>query len=361
MNAFSESLAARLLHDRRDQPFLILIAKLSFLIVPLAGYLYTLENIPSWLEILYLILIIPVYLGPFVLMLHNSGHRPFLKKEGRLIQPWVDWVLSPLFGQTPFTYRAHHLGMHHVEENLWDDLSSTLPYRRDCATDFAKYAIRFGIFGVPTLIAYLWKKKRMKLFKSALLGEASYFLVVGLLAYANPEATLIVFLIPLVLARFLMIAGNWAQHAFVDPAAPENPYRSSITCIETYYNQRCYNDGYHIGHHLKSSRHWSEMPAEFAENRATYAAEGAIIFTGLDYFAIWVCLMLRRFHFLSGHVVQLGDRPLKRSELIDLLRARTRPVPQTPETDSPTTPGLRRSKLPGFGNKKARLESNRAS
>jgi len=78
-------------------------------------------------------------------------------------------------------------------------------------------------------------------------------------------------------SRFGMMAGNFAQHAFVDAAQPENPYRNSLTCINSTYNRRCFNDGYHIGHHVKATRHWTEMPADFIANRERYAQEDAIV------------------------------------------------------------------------------------
>ena len=68
------------------------------------------------------------------------------------------------------------------------------------------------------------------------------------LLLANARAVLVVFVVPFVRSRFLMMAGSLGPHAFVDRAAPENCYRNSISCINTGYNARCFNDGYHIGH-----------------------------------------------------------------------------------------------------------------
>jgi len=132
-----------------------------------------------------------------------------------------------------------------------------------------------------------------------------------------------VLVLPFVITRFAMMAGNWAQHAFIDAAAPGNCYRNSITCINSSYNRRCFNDGYHIGHHLKSTRHWTEMPVEFAGNVETYAAERAIVFEGLDFFGVWLLLMLRRYDSLARRMVALGDASPSLEERIALLRSRT--------------------------------------
>ncbi|HSY24130.1 MAG TPA: fatty acid desaturase, partial [Polyangiaceae bacterium] len=120
-----------------------------------------------------------------------------------------------------------------------------------------------------------------------------------------------------------MMAGNWAQHAFVDEASPENNYRNSITCINCTYNRRCFNDGYHIGHHLKSTRHWAEMPEEFSRNLPKYADERAIVFEGVDFFGVWMLLMVRRYDLLAKRFVALGASRPADSEIIALLRSRT--------------------------------------
>jgi fatty acid desaturase len=141
--------------------------------------------------------------------------------------------------------------------------------------------------------------------------------------WLNPWATLTVFVIPFVLIRFLMMAGNWAQHAFVDASAPENPYKNSLTCINSRYNRRAYNDGYHAGHHVKANRHWTEMPDDFRDNLARYRDEDAIVFSGLDYFQIWALLMAKRYKTLARHFVDLRDSKRSEDEVVALLRERT--------------------------------------
>ena len=103
-----------------------------------------------------------------------------------------------------------------------------------------------------------------------IIGESSFYLMCAAGLYLRPMATLVVFVVPFVTIRFLMMAGNWGQHAFVDRDEPDNDFKSSITCINSRYNRRCYNDGYHIIHHIKPTMHFAEMDVEFEENRALY-------------------------------------------------------------------------------------------
>ena len=313
--------ASGLIRDQRDLPFLSLMAQATLVLLPFAAALYVAFR--WWAAALYLAINFFVFLDRFILMLHNTSHRELFRPRYRLLNSYIPWVLGPFFGESPGTYYAHHLGMHHPENNLHDDLSSTMPFRRDRIDHFLGYFFRFFFVGLIECSIYLWRRGRRLLFRQMLVGEFVFLATVALLFAWNWRATLAVFVIPFVSVRFLMMAGNWGQHAFIDPARPESPYANSITCINSRYNRRCFNDGYHIGHHLKANRHWTEMPGDFHDNLATYASEGAIVFEGIDFFVVWLNLMLRRYRFLARRYVNLDGRARSHDEIIDLLRART--------------------------------------
>jgi hypothetical protein len=38
-----------------------------------------------------------------------------------------------------------------------------------------------------------------------------------------------------------MMSGNWAQHAFIHPDRPSDDYVTSLTCIDTPYNELAFN------------------------------------------------------------------------------------------------------------------------
>jgi fatty acid desaturase len=263
------------------------------------------------------------FLGPFILMLHNTSHGRLFKRRFRWMNSYIPWVLGPFFGETPETYFAHHVGMHHPMNNLADDLSSTMPYRRDSLRGFLVYFGRFFTIGLFELVAHFAKKRRFALLRRTLIGELTFYAVAAALFVLDWRAALVVVAVPFVFTRFMMMAGNWGQHAFIDQASPENSYRNSITCINSAYNRRCFNDGYHIGHHLKQTRHWTDMPVEFAANRATYASEGAIVFSGLDFFAVWFLLMAKRYDVLAKRVVDLDGSARTLDEIEAMLRSRT--------------------------------------
>ncbi len=322
----------RLIRDPRDWPFIRLSLLMSAVVLPLAGALFVPGVFRWWMAPLYWALLFGVFVGPYILMLHCISHRPLFRQEVRWLHYYIVWVLGPFMGETPETYAAHHIGMHHPENNLEGDLSSTMAYQRDSFRHWLVYWARFFFLAIFELSGYLLGKKRRKKFRRMLLGELSFYAVVALLAiFVSWPATFTVFVVPFVGVRILMMCGNWGQHAFIDPADPGNCYTNSITCVNVSYNRKCFNDGYHIVHHIKPAMHWTLMPGELIKNWTRYRDERAIIFEGIDFFQVWVFLMLRRYDWLAARMITLDEEPWSTEDKIALMRSRLRPIHRTPE------------------------------
>src|SRR5262245_31443756 len=90
---------------------------------------FYLAGVSLWFAPLYWAAVVGLVLDRFTLMLHCTSHRALFKPRYKLLNEIIPWVLCPFFGQSPNTYFAHHLGMHHAEENLPDDLSSTMRFQ----------------------------------------------------------------------------------------------------------------------------------------------------------------------------------------------------------------------------------------
>lgn len=292
--------------------------------IPAAVYLFIPGNLNWWLVLIYYAFNFGLLGGTFILMLHLTSHRPLFKKEYKRLNNVIPWVIGPFFGETPESYFAHHLGMHHAEDNMPEDLSSTMKYQRDSFRDFMKYYFNFISLGIYDLAAYLKRKKRLKIRKDFLTGEISFWIIAAVLMFFNFKASLFVFVIPVFIVRFLMMAGNWGQHAFIDRLRPKNNYNNSINCINVRYNHTCFNDGYHIVHHLKPAMHWLELPGEFQKNIDTYSHENAIIFEGIDFFMVWFYLMTKRYDILADKMVIVNPAITTKEEAMALLKERTR-------------------------------------
>lgn len=74
-------------------------------------------------------------------MLHYCEHRRLFKDPYHYMgKHMLNFFMCPFFGIPPGFYRLHHVYMHHVENNFFEeDLSSTEPYQRDSFLNYLHY------------------------------------------------------------------------------------------------------------------------------------------------------------------------------------------------------------------------------
>ena len=142
------------IHDKRDLPFVHLLTIVHLTILPVAILLFT-PVFGNWwwpVAIVYFYFSQFYFKGSFGLMLHCLCHRKFFKKD-KLMSRYLFWCICPLFGHLGDSYHVHHMGMHHVENNMPEDASCTMGYNRDSFSDFISYWLRFMFLGFMTLFS----------------------------------------------------------------------------------------------------------------------------------------------------------------------------------------------------------------
>jgi len=288
--------------------------------------LYYTHLLPAWTALFWLPWMMVRYQGRFTLMLHATSHRPPFKREHAWMNGLLPWGLGPLFGHSPNSFFVHHIGMHHPENNLQDDLSSTMAYRRDKFSHWLHYWARFFFVGYIHLFRYLRHRGRTRFARQFVVGELSWLAFLVVMMWLDPVATSVVFLGPFLLIRFFMMTGNWSQHAFVDVDDGGNAYRNSTCLVNVRYNHICYNDGYHIVHHLKPALHYTEMATWFWDRIDEFGAQDAIVFDGLgNNQTVWWCLMIQDWDRLANHLMDLPGAPARtHEEKIAFLQDRVR-------------------------------------
>lgn len=318
----------KVMNDKRDLPFIHLLTLIHVTVVPLAILLFT-NVLTGW--IWWLVAAVYFYIaqfyfkGRFGLMFHCLCHRKTFKPAYQSkFHLYITWILCPLFGHAPEGYFSHHMGMHHVENNNEEDTSSTMHYQRDSVVDFIKYFLNFIFLGVINTIQYLFNRKRKKLYTRLTVGEYVYMVFCIAMCFVNFKATMVVFVVPLLFARLVMMLGNWTQHSFIDAQDPDNLYTNSINCINTVYNHTCWNDGYHIIHHIRPGLHYTEMPAEFLKRKDEFANKKAIVFDGIHYLHIFIYLMTKQYHKLADNLVNINGMFDTREQAIAVMRERTK-------------------------------------
>lgn len=123
-----------------------------------------------------------------------------------------------------------------------------------------------------------------------------------------------------------MMLGNWAQHAFVNP---ENLEDNTINCINTKYNQMCWNDGYHAVHHVRPALHYTEIPVEFMKNKDEFAKQKILVFDGIHYLHVFLWLMTKNYDKLADNLVNVNNMFSSKEEAIAVMKERTRPIQRT--------------------------------
>jgi len=305
--------AERVLVDpRRDTLVLRHILVWSLVYVPSAVFcVLNLDSLPTALS--YTLAFVHLFLwftamDTYVLGLHVISHRKTFKKMEAELKFWYVWVLGPIFGETPETYYAHHIGMHHSYNNGVKDLSSTAVYRRDSKVQWLRYLFRFlfchGEF------YFLMQQRNPKMLLRFFGGElcwlsAVLFCVFGL---GKPFGTFIALITPVLVMRVGMMAGNWGQHAFLNPAEPFTNFGHSINIVGSSYNKRCFNDGYHIMHHLYPQAHYTELPLLYAKDFDKLKEHDCIVFKHphWDFTTVWFLMLTGQWDTLASHVVDLG-------------------------------------------------------
>lgn len=322
-NGLFQRFCASLVKDGRDVVFVRLTLKVLLILFPLLGFLFWRFH---WGVLAVYLALNFWFVSPVILMLHCTMHRPFFKSA--LATRLHGYVMSAVFG-IPTGYSEHHIGMHHAENNVGDDLSATYHYERDNFFHWVRYVSRFFFLIQFELSAYFVKKKKPQMAIRAIGTDLLHIALVVVAWRYDARIGFFCFLLPLLVVRTMMMVGNWGQHAFIDPARPQVSYVNSITCINSGYNTRCFNDGYHIGHHLKPNRRWDELPKDFLDNLERYAKEGCIVFKETDFFMVAVLLFLRRYDILAKKFVSIDGVERTQPEVEAFLKARTRPVPVT--------------------------------
>lgn len=314
----------RYINDPRDLPFIHLLTAIHLMVIPAAILLYTplLTGWYWWLLYIPYFYISQLYFkGRFGLMLHCISHRRLFKKGYTWIYHWVIWGVCPFFGHTPETYFVHHMAMHHVENNMPEDGSSTLRYQRDSLWGFINYVCRFLFLGFRDTFMYLFNRKWKKFYMRLTYGEFSFLLFCLGMCFINFNTTLWIFIIPFLFARIVMMLGNWAQHAFIDITDPEE---NTINCINTKYNHTCWNDGYHAVHHLRPALHYTDIPAEFMKHKDEFVQKKILVFDGIHYLHIFLWLMTKRYDKLAKNIVNINNMFASDEEAIALMKERTK-------------------------------------
>ena len=323
-----------MLQDSRDAIMVSLIANILCTTVPLVVMLY--KRPSHMLGAFTIAFTLFMYLQRFILMMHYAEHRKLFKRPyHNVFQYLLSYGLCVLFGIPPGMYRLHHVVMHHIENNVFnEDLSSTEPYQRDNFFHFLVYYYRYytHMFMLPF---YAIKKARYGMALTAFVGACLW---IGLIVFGlsrHPVFTIWMGVVPGFVTGLALMFGNFSQHIFVHPSIATMPQKLksyqfncalSLQSMNHFDNQYAFNDGYHVTHHINSQVHWTDMPSQFLKNLEKYAENDAVVFDGLGFFDIGLHVFMGWWDSLAEHYVHFTKEKKSKEEVIAMLKVRLQPI-----------------------------------
>ena len=186
--------------------------------------------------------------------------------------------------------------------------------------------MNFLFLGFTETFMYMFNRKKKKYYMRLSAGEISFYLLCIFMCFINLKAAIWVLIVPFILSRLVMMLGNWTQHSFIDKNDPEDNFTSAINCINTKYNQMCWNDGYHTVHHLRPAMHYTEIPGEFLKLQKEMAAKKTFVFDGVHYLHIFIWLMTKNYNKLADNLVNIENTFSSKEEAIALMKERVKKI-----------------------------------
>ena len=264
----------------------------------------------------------------FVLGIHYSSHKRIFKPAWAFLDHWVHSVLSPLIGFPSNAYIAHHVLMHHKEDNaLWYDASSTMPFQRDSWFHLLLYIVRYIALIQFELPFALMLRGRYRATAVMLAGYGTWFAVTSYGMTVMPFTAGYGLLAPFVFLSFAAMRGNNLQHIFVSPDEPDCDFKLCYDIVNDPSNCGKFLDSFHVEHHVSPATHWADLPKKFLEFLPRHRDKDSFIFDAIHPDTVSWYVMTGQLDRLADHYVHIGQKSGKdKQTLVAEMRRRLVPI-----------------------------------
>lgn len=205
-------------------------------------------------------LLVPTGLQAFqqAVIVHNVSHV-------RVWRPsWRDWrngafelVLTLLSGAPVAVYQPGHVESHHKF------LETERDVMRTCRMQYRHDALNILLFFPSILVDiqrndlhYMWRRRREghPVYTQFVCQTVALHALLAWLAALDWYRLLLVYLLPTLLGKYLIVTLNILQHGGCDPTSKYNHSRDFTGAALNYL---LFNNGFHVEHHNSPGTHWS--------------------------------------------------------------------------------------------------------
>lgn len=185
---------------------------------------------------------------------HNHRHQPVFYASA--LNRALDFLISAIILAPSTRLHAIHILNHHSDFKTKNDWSS---YRN--ISDNLQGFRRLVHYLAATTYMVARNRRSLSLpieFKRKLMEERIFVGLYSLVVFYFFPLEFLLFLLPSTLSGlYLLLITNFANHDRCDLSSNYNHSRNFLAPIENWFF--C-NNGYHTGHHLRPTMHWSELP-----------------------------------------------------------------------------------------------------
>ena len=227
-----------------------------------------LSFVPFWLELPWPGLValwgVSMYVRTFCpYAQHNHGHLPVFRLPA--LNFFYDIAFAQVTGYATSLWELHHNRGHHRNYlNPPKDVARVTSLRTGLPVPRWWYALRGNLTIVPDsfVIAVGEARAKSRGMLVKLVAELTVqAAVTGFLLWLNPLFTVLFFVVPNLLAGYLVWWESYVHHLHVPGG---NVYEGSVTVTGERFNKFNFNIGHHTAHHEKPTLHWSLLPERTA-------------------------------------------------------------------------------------------------